>query len=199
MTTTTAAAVWLDIGFKLLCPSYSPTTTFHILVEILLVFVWNKMLARWTLANVIYDRDYATLPTLRSSRMKNANENEVLCMMFFRCGFRSRCGWRSGAGRHGWRNALPSGNVWRLYKVRLASTLHQFTWMCLCQLMVNVCAVSISALQWLCNADKRTHSPPKRLYRFFSTLYSSLVSTHFISAPSLNIWPFFSLWSCCFL
>uniref|UniRef100_A0A3B5KIP5 18S rRNA (guanine-N(7))-methyltransferase n=1 Tax=Takifugu rubripes TaxID=31033 RepID=A0A3B5KIP5_TAKRU len=34
--------------------------------------------------------------------------------------------------------------------------------------------VSISALQWLCNADKRTHSPPKRLYRFFSTLYSSL-------------------------
>uniref|UniRef100_H3CQK2 18S rRNA (guanine-N(7))-methyltransferase n=1 Tax=Tetraodon nigroviridis TaxID=99883 RepID=H3CQK2_TETNG len=34
--------------------------------------------------------------------------------------------------------------------------------------------VSISALQWLCNADKRTHSPPKRLYRFFSTLYSSM-------------------------
>lgn len=34
---------------------------------------------------------------------------------------------------------------------------------------------SISALQWLCNADKRTHSPPKRLYTFFSTLYSSLV------------------------
>lgn len=34
---------------------------------------------------------------------------------------------------------------------------------------------SISALQWLCNADKRTHSPPKRLYTFFSTLYSCLV------------------------
>uniref|UniRef100_A0AAX7UM94 18S rRNA (guanine-N(7))-methyltransferase n=1 Tax=Astatotilapia calliptera TaxID=8154 RepID=A0AAX7UM94_ASTCA len=34
--------------------------------------------------------------------------------------------------------------------------------------------VSISALQWLCNADKRTHSPPKRLYTFFSTLYSCL-------------------------
>uniref|UniRef100_A0A8C0Y0N7 18S rRNA (guanine-N(7))-methyltransferase n=1 Tax=Cyprinus carpio carpio TaxID=630221 RepID=A0A8C0Y0N7_CYPCA len=34
--------------------------------------------------------------------------------------------------------------------------------------------ISISALQWLCNADKKTHSPPKRLYRFFSTLYSSL-------------------------
>uniref|UniRef100_A0A6Q2XE90 18S rRNA (guanine-N(7))-methyltransferase n=1 Tax=Esox lucius TaxID=8010 RepID=A0A6Q2XE90_ESOLU len=34
--------------------------------------------------------------------------------------------------------------------------------------------ISISALQWLCNADKKTHSPPKRLYTFFSTLYSSL-------------------------
>uniref|UniRef100_A0A3Q0S7F6 18S rRNA (guanine-N(7))-methyltransferase n=1 Tax=Amphilophus citrinellus TaxID=61819 RepID=A0A3Q0S7F6_AMPCI len=34
--------------------------------------------------------------------------------------------------------------------------------------------ISISALQWLCNADKRTHSPPKRLYTFFSTLYSCL-------------------------
>ncbi|XP_037533451.1 probable 18S rRNA (guanine-N(7))-methyltransferase [Nematolebias whitei] len=34
--------------------------------------------------------------------------------------------------------------------------------------------VSISALQWLCNADKRSHSPPKRLHSFFSTLYSSL-------------------------
>ncbi|XP_039612510.1 probable 18S rRNA (guanine-N(7))-methyltransferase isoform X1 [Polypterus senegalus] len=34
--------------------------------------------------------------------------------------------------------------------------------------------ISISALQWLCNADKKSHSPPRRLYRFFSTLYSSL-------------------------
>ncbi|XP_008424025.1 18S rRNA (guanine-N(7))-methyltransferase [Poecilia reticulata] len=34
--------------------------------------------------------------------------------------------------------------------------------------------ISISALQWLCNADKWSHSPPKRLYTFFSTLYSSL-------------------------
>nr|XP_033778402.1 probable 18S rRNA (guanine-N(7))-methyltransferase [Geotrypetes seraphini] len=34
--------------------------------------------------------------------------------------------------------------------------------------------ISISALQWLCNADKRIHSPPRRLYRFFSSLYSSL-------------------------
>ncbi|KAL1022389.1 hypothetical protein UPYG_G00026270 [Umbra pygmaea] len=34
--------------------------------------------------------------------------------------------------------------------------------------------ISISALQWLCNADKKTHSPHKRLYTFFSTLYSAL-------------------------
>ncbi|KAM9320944.1 18S rRNA (guanine-N(7))-methyltransferase [Gastrophryne carolinensis] len=34
--------------------------------------------------------------------------------------------------------------------------------------------ISISALQWLCNADKKTHNPPRRLFRFFSTLYSSL-------------------------
>ncbi|TSN21151.1 putative 18S rRNA (guanine-N(7))-methyltransferase [Bagarius yarrelli] len=34
--------------------------------------------------------------------------------------------------------------------------------------------ISISALQWLCNADKKTHSPPKRLYNFFSMLYSCL-------------------------
>ncbi|NWH40340.1 BUD23 methyltransferase, partial [Chloropsis hardwickii] len=36
--------------------------------------------------------------------------------------------------------------------------------------------ISISAVQWLCNADKKSHSPPKRLYRFFSTLYTALVS-----------------------
>ncbi|KAJ8043422.1 putative 18S rRNA (guanine-N(7))-methyltransferase [Holothuria leucospilota] len=34
--------------------------------------------------------------------------------------------------------------------------------------------ISISALQWLCNADKKTHNPPKRLYRFFSTLYGTM-------------------------
>lgn len=37
-------------------------------------------------------------------------------------------------------------------------------------------AVSISALQWLCNADKKSHRPVKRLYKFFSSLYASLVS-----------------------
>ncbi|XP_053680513.1 probable 18S rRNA (guanine-N(7))-methyltransferase [Anopheles nili] len=35
-------------------------------------------------------------------------------------------------------------------------------------------AVSISALQWLCNADKKSHVPPKRLLKFFSTLFSCL-------------------------
>lgn len=35
-------------------------------------------------------------------------------------------------------------------------------------------AISISALQWLCNADKREHKPAKRLYKLFSTLYAAL-------------------------
>lgn len=55
-------------------------------------------------------------------------------------------------------------------------------------------AVSISALQWLCNADKKSHNPPKRLHQFFSTLYSSLVSlfavpnsTTAYSLPILNV------------
>lgn len=34
--------------------------------------------------------------------------------------------------------------------------------------------ISISALQWLCNADKRSHHPPKRLYTFFSTLFACM-------------------------
>lgn len=35
-------------------------------------------------------------------------------------------------------------------------------------------AISISAIQWLCNADKTSHHPPKRLYKFFSTLFACL-------------------------
>ncbi|XP_036322079.1 probable 18S rRNA (guanine-N(7))-methyltransferase [Rhagoletis pomonella] len=38
-------------------------------------------------------------------------------------------------------------------------------------------AISISALQWLCNADKSSHNPHKRLYKFFSTLFSCLTRT----------------------
>ncbi|KAL4223728.1 Williams Beuren syndrome chromosome region 22 protein [Mactra antiquata] len=34
--------------------------------------------------------------------------------------------------------------------------------------------ISISALQWLCNADKKYHHPPKRLLKFFTTLYASM-------------------------
>lgn len=37
-------------------------------------------------------------------------------------------------------------------------------------------AISISAIQWLCNADKSHHVPQKRLYQFFTTLYACLVS-----------------------
>merc|ERR1712025_284245 len=35
-------------------------------------------------------------------------------------------------------------------------------------------AISISALQWLCNADKTYHNPIKRLFKFFSSLYACL-------------------------
>lgn len=38
-------------------------------------------------------------------------------------------------------------------------------------------AISVSVLQWLCNADKKTHSPAKRLLRLFSTLYTCLTRT----------------------
>eukprot|EP01134_Creolimax_fragrantissima_P007421 CFRG7421T1 len=34
--------------------------------------------------------------------------------------------------------------------------------------------VSISALQWLCNADKSYHVPKQRLNKFFTTLYSAM-------------------------
>ncbi|XP_065201467.1 probable 18S rRNA (guanine-N(7))-methyltransferase [Planococcus citri] len=35
-------------------------------------------------------------------------------------------------------------------------------------------AISVSTLQWLCNADKSYHNPTKRLYTFFSTLFACL-------------------------
>lgn len=35
--------------------------------------------------------------------------------------------------------------------------------------------ISISALQWLCNADRSEHKPRKRLQRFFNTLYKCIV------------------------
>lgn len=38
-------------------------------------------------------------------------------------------------------------------------------------------AISVSALQWLCNADKSHHNPQKRMYKFFSTLFACLTRT----------------------
>ncbi|CAN8076896.1 unnamed protein product [Agarophyton chilense] len=35
-------------------------------------------------------------------------------------------------------------------------------------------AVSVSAVQWLCNADRSDHNPHRRLNRFFSSLYAAL-------------------------
>ena len=44
-------------------------------------------------------------------------------------------------------------------------------------LCIYVCffmSFSVSALQWLCNADKKHHVPQRRLLRFFQTLYAAL-------------------------
>lgn len=35
-------------------------------------------------------------------------------------------------------------------------------------------AISVSAIQWLCNADRSDHNPYKRMNEFFSSLYASL-------------------------
>ena len=47
--------------------------------------------------------------------------------------------------------------------------------------------ISLSALQWLCNANKRSDIPAKRLYCFFSSLYSVLVS---MRSPTCLGWLF---------
>ena len=52
-------------------------------------------------------------------------------------------------------------------------------------------AVSISTLQWLCNADKITHNPAKRLYKFFSSLFACLVSSKLnqsLKRESTKVW-----------
>ena len=36
-------------------------------------------------------------------------------------------------------------------------------------------AISISALQWLCSAEKKTQNPYKRLNKFFASLYACLI------------------------
>lgn len=40
---------------------------------------------------------------------------------------------------------------------------------------MNIPYYSVSAIQWLCNAEKSIHNPYKRLKHFFQTLYRSLV------------------------
>lgn len=52
-------------------------------------------------------------------------------------------------------------------------------------------AISISALQWLGNADKTSHNPKRRLKVFFRTLFAALVSAQFPSS-------FLFLIPCCF-
>jgi hypothetical protein len=34
--------------------------------------------------------------------------------------------------------------------------------------------ISVSAVQWLCNADKSSHVPQKRMSKFFTTLYDDV-------------------------
>jgi len=36
-------------------------------------------------------------------------------------------------------------------------------------------AISVSALQWLCNKDKTAHNPVQRMGKFFTSLYATLV------------------------
>lgn len=36
-------------------------------------------------------------------------------------------------------------------------------------------AISISAIQWLCHAEKKSMNPHKRIQKFFQDLYSCLV------------------------
>lgn len=47
-------------------------------------------------------------------------------------------------------------------------------------------AVSISAVQWLCNADRSSHDPRRRLRRFFETLYACLARG---ARAALQIYP----------
>ena len=48
--------------------------------------------------------------------------------------------------------------------------------------------ISVSALQWLCNADRKTQHPPKRLHCFFSSLYACMVSSPLATRLELATW-----------
>ncbi len=113
----------------------------------------------------------------------------LMCFPCDRCCIGQRSGGRPLSGGHGPGDAFPTRHLWRLHQVRSKAcsclkTIIFFKWIWIIPDPVfflvpfALFPLSISALQWLCNADKRTHSPPKRLYTFFSTLYSSLVRVY---------------------
>jgi hypothetical protein len=59
-------------------------------------------------------------------------------------------------------------------------------------------AISVSALQWLCNADRSSHKPVQRLYKFFSTLYACLVHVNLAAVMCCNVWVTESISKGCF-
>lgn len=72
---------------------------------------------------------------------------------------------------------IEAGTVTSFQALRQAQFFYLYQMASICVFYV----YSISALQWLCNADKKGHNPAKRLNKFFSSLYSALVTflTHF--------------------
>ena len=86
-----------------------------------------------------------------------------------RCGTGTWSRRRSGARRHWLWNALSCWGIRRSDQVTEDWARTKRT------NLRSLVAFSISALQWLCQADKSFHHPVKRLYKFFSTLYSCLV------------------------
>lgn len=77
------------------------------------------------------------------------------------------------------------GFIWRLRSVALVAKRQGWAVRVAPFPGVISCSCSISAVQWLCNANKKSDIPAKRLYRFFSSLYSVLVSYE-ISSPALR-------------
>lgn len=68
---------------------------------------------------------------------------------------------------------LNKYSFWKDIFFQKKKKLNCFLCCCLCD--IYCFKNSISALQWLCNADKKSHIPQRRLSRFFKTLYTSLV------------------------
>lgn len=101
----------------------------------------------------------------------------MLCLLFcIRCSeakrsYRWRCiGWY-------WpRHAVQARLIWRCHQVVVffCNFVQAAFFGCTSVYLLN--NFSISALQWLCNADQKSHNPVKRLFKLFTTLYSCLVS-----------------------